>query len=185
MELGSWRGKRGKGGGWHRGAAPGGAHHDIMPLHLGLLAQQLLALQLQAAERSGAVVLSIPAGGGGPETHSGVTAVPYAPHPAQPTEGGPWEPRFAAPRSGPPLHLSPPGSPPPIAPHLWYCACRNWNSSLIRSQISKTENLKGCPGCGERAPRRQPHGAPGTAAVTPGTHRVPPLREHPRTARSP
>lgn len=30
-------------------------------------------------------------------------------------------------------------------PHLWYCAWRNWNSSLMRSQISKIENLKGWP----------------------------------------
>lgn len=159
--------------------AAGGAHHDIMPLHLGLLAQQLLALQLQAAERSGGPQWG-GGGGGGPETHSGVTAVPYAPHPAQPTEGQPREPRAAAPRSGAPSTCR-----PLLPPHLWYCACRNWNSSLIRSQISKTENLKGCPGCGNRARRRQPHGAPGTAPLKPGTHRVPPLREHPRTARSP
>lgn len=33
--------------------------------------------------------------------------------------------------------------------HLWYWACRNWNSSLIRSQDSVTVNLNGCPGwCG-------------------------------------
>ena len=40
--------------------------------------------------------------------------------------------------------------------HLWYWACRNWNSSLIRSQDSVTVNLNGCPGwCGTSTPSRQ------------------------------
>ena len=30
--------------------------------------------------------------------------------------------------------------------HLWYWACRKWNSSLIRSQDSVTVNFNGCPG---------------------------------------
>lgn len=32
--------------------------------------------------------------------------------------------------------------------HLWYCACKKLNSSLIRSQFSVTVNLNGCVGCG-------------------------------------
>lgn len=31
--------------------------------------------------------------------------------------------------------------------HLWYCAWRNWNSSFIRSRVSRTVNLKDWPGC--------------------------------------
>jgi ribosomal protein L19E len=32
--------------------------------------------------------------------------------------------------------------------HLWYCAWRKLNSSLIRSQDSGIVNLNCCPGCG-------------------------------------
>lgn len=70
--------------------------------------------------------------------------------------------------------------------YLWYCACRNWNSSLIRSQDSEMVNLKGCAGwCGackqatrsfrrpSVAPRPRPralrhgHGGLGSAGVRP------------------
>lgn len=30
---------------------------------------------------------------------------------------------------------------PPARAHLWYCACSNWNSSLMRSQESEVVNL--------------------------------------------
>lgn len=33
----------------------------------------------------------------------------------------------------------------PAGAHLWYCACRNWNSSLMRSSDSGMVNLKGWP----------------------------------------
>lgn len=40
--------------------------------------------------------------------------------------------------------------------NLWYWACRNWNSSFIRSKDSGIVNLNGCPGawCGVCKRRR-------------------------------
>jgi hypothetical protein len=32
--------------------------------------------------------------------------------------------------------------------YLWYWACKKLNSSLMRSHVSVTVNLNGCPGCG-------------------------------------
>lgn len=105
-------GREGKGGGWHRGAAPGGAHHDIMPLHLGLLAQQLLALQLQAAERSGGPQHPPGAGGGDPK--------PTAVSPLSPTphtrlsrrRGGRGNPDSQPHAPDPPFTCHPPAPPP-------------------------------------------------------------------------
>lgn len=61
----------------------------------------------------------------------------------------------------------PAAAPRPPRAHLWYWACRNWNSSLIRSQDSATVNLKpGWPGwCGACGERRS---APGNPRVAEG-----------------
>lgn len=36
---------------------------------------------------------------------------------------------------------------PSVWAYLWYWAWRNWNSSLMRSSVSRTVNLKDWPGC--------------------------------------
>lgn len=187
MELGSWRGKRGKGGGWHRGAAPGGAHHDIMPLHLGLLAQQLLALQLQAAERSGAVVLSIPAGrGGGTRNPQRCHRRPLRPTPGSADGGGAVgtpirSPTLRTPPSPVTPRLPPPHRPPPVVLRLQ-------ELELLLDPFADLQNreLEGLPGLrGEstapsaarssRDGRGNPRYSPGAAPAGTSPHRPLPV----------
>lgn len=54
-------------------------------------------------------------------------------------------PFSAAPRARPGTGQRPPAPRLPAGAHLWYCAWRNWNSSLMRSSDSGMVNLKGWP----------------------------------------
>lgn len=103
-----------------------GSHHDIVTLHLGLLVGQFVILHLQARakRRKGTSIWSRWRVKWWAHLWLLLTCTQSVCHQYKNMQ------RLRT-----------------IRVYLWYWACRNWNSSLIRSHDSATVNLKpGCPG---------------------------------------
>lgn len=121
----------------------GGAHHDIMPLHLGLLAQQLLALQLQATERSGGPQWG---GRGGTRNPQRRHRRSLRPTPGSAHGGAAKGTPSRSPALRSPVHLSAPASPPPVVLRLQ-------ELELLLDPFADLQNreLEGLPGLREQS----------------------------------
>lgn len=110
------------------------SYHDVVTLHLCLLIGQLVVLHFETLERERRNKLQVYG-----ELCEICKHFSFTEHEA--TKWNQNRSHF--------LFVFSPGSQHSLlcSPHLWYWACRNWNSSLILSQDSATVNLKpGCPG---------------------------------------